>query len=165
MHLKMSSGKWRSLCLGLNVLIGMFDVLLWTLWYQMCSGRWLLWQSYKTVQVENPWGSFSVSGSYGDNYTCYRPIAQIPQCIRQVSHNAPSCNRNVHTFCYKMVHCGMWDWCNMGFVQQVYWSLVYQGPMNINWHLSRIFCVPAWSLTTGLYAYLMATAGWNIASE
>ena len=23
-------------------------------------------------------------------------------------------------FCYKMVHCGTWDWCIMGFVQQVY---------------------------------------------
>ena len=29
------------------------------------------------------------------------------------SHNAPVCNRNVHTrplFCYKMVHCGIWHW-------------------------------------------------------
>ena len=40
---------------------------------------------------------------------------------QNVSHNAPSCNRNVHTcsyFCYKMVHCGMWDWCILLFVQQ-----------------------------------------------
>ena len=22
-------------------------------------------------------------------------------------------------FCYKMVHCGIWDWCIVGFVQQV----------------------------------------------
>ena len=32
---------------------------------------------------------------------------------------------NVHMrayFCYKMMHCGIWDWCIMGFVQQVYWS-------------------------------------------
>ena len=37
---------------------------------------------------------------------------QIPQCIRWISHNAPFCNRNVHTcahFCYKMVHCGIWN--------------------------------------------------------
>ena len=27
-----------------------------------------------------------------------RPISQIPQCIRQISHNAPFCNRNVHTY-------------------------------------------------------------------
>ena len=45
--------------------------------------------------------------------------SQNPQCIRQISHNAPFCNRNMHMcayFCYKMVHCGTWDWCIMGFV-------------------------------------------------
>ena len=38
-------------------------------------------------------------------------------------HNASFCNRNVHKcahFCYKMLHCGTWDWCIVGFVQQVY---------------------------------------------
>ena len=25
-------------------------------------------------------------------------------------------------FCYKMVHCGISDWCIVGFVQQVYWN-------------------------------------------
>ena len=53
-----------------------------------------------------------------------RPKSQIEQCNRQISHNAPVCNRNVHTcahFCYKMVHCGIWDWCIMEFVQQVCW--------------------------------------------
>ena len=37
-----------------------------------------------------------------------RPISQIPQCTCPISHNAPFCNRYVHTcahFCYKMVHC------------------------------------------------------------
>ena len=46
-------------------------------------------------------------------------ISQIPQCIRQIYHNAPFCNRKVHTcahFCYKMVHCGLFVWCIMGFV-------------------------------------------------
>ena len=40
-----------------------------------------------------------------------RAISQIPQCIRQISHNAPFCNRNVHMcahFCYKL-----WDLCNI----------------------------------------------------
>ena len=34
-----------------------------------------------------------------------RPISQIPQCIRQISHKAPfhMCSH----FCYKMVHCGI----------------------------------------------------------
>ena len=47
--------------------------------------------------------------------------SKIP-CIRQISHNAPYCNRNVRTcaqYCYKMLHCGMWHQCVMGFVQRV----------------------------------------------
>ena len=35
------------------------------------------------------------------------------------SHYTPFCNRNVHIcvhFCYKMVHCGIWDWCIVGFL-------------------------------------------------
>ena len=35
-----------------------------------------------------------------------RPVSQIPLCIRQI--------------CYKKVHCVIWDWCIVGFVQQVY---------------------------------------------
>ena len=27
-------------------------------------------------------------------------------------------------FCFKMVHCGIWDWCILGFVQQVYWHSI-----------------------------------------
>ena len=34
-------------------------------------------------------------------------------------HNAPFCDRNVRTcahFCDKIVHCGIWDWCIVGFL-------------------------------------------------
>ena len=51
---------------------------------------------YKTVSYlynGNPY-----AGKISSIYTCNKPISQIPQCIRQISHNAPSCNRNVHTF-------------------------------------------------------------------
>ena len=37
-------------------------------------------------------------------------ISQIPQCIRQISHNAPSCNRNVHTCAYFVI-----TWCIVGY--------------------------------------------------
>ena len=50
-------------------------------------------------------------------------ISQIIQCIRQISHNAPLCNRNVHKcahFCYNVVPCGIWDWCIMAFVRWIY---------------------------------------------
>ena len=56
-----------------------------------------------------------------------RLVSQTPQyIIRQISLDAPFCNRNVHTyehFCYQMVHCGIWDWCIVGFVQQVCQSI------------------------------------------
>ena len=54
-----------------------------------------------------------------------RPIWHIPECIKQISHNAPFCDRNVHTcahFCYKMSHCEIWHRCILGFVRWVYWS-------------------------------------------
>ena len=41
-----------------------------------------------------------------------KPDAQIPQCIRPISHNASFCNRNVHMyahFCYKMMYCVIFD--------------------------------------------------------
>ena len=40
--------------------------------------------------------------------------SNIPQCT--------ICNRNVHLcahFCYKMVHCGIYAWCIVGFVRWV----------------------------------------------
>ena len=53
-----------------------------------------------------------------------RSISQTPQCIRQIFHNALFFfYRNMHTcahFCNKMVRCEIWDWCIVGFVQQVY---------------------------------------------
>ena len=47
------------------------------------------------------------------------PISQIPQCIRRVSHTIPFLHTRAY-YCYKEVHCGIWDWCIEGFVQQVY---------------------------------------------
>ena len=54
------------------------------------------------------------------------PISQIPQCTISISHNAPYCNRNVHTrrhFCYKMMHCRICYWCMVELVQQVYYKV------------------------------------------
>ena len=61
------------------------------------------------------------------NWTTWA-LSQILQCIRQIWHNAPFCNRNVHTcahFCYKMVHCGIWDCCIVEFVRYVYCIFMY----------------------------------------
>ena len=49
--------------------------------------------------------------------------SQIPECICAISHHATFCNRNVHRcahFCYKMMHCGIFVWCIVGFVRWVY---------------------------------------------
>ena len=38
------------------------------------------------------------------------------------------CSRNVHTcahFCFKMVHCGIWNWCTEGFMNLVYNAIMY----------------------------------------
>ena len=70
-----------------------------------------------------------------------RPISQIPKCIRQISHNALFCNRNMHRcahFCYKMVPCGIWDWCIVGFVWQVCCSNVKEFLLNIQLSASHI---------------------------
>ena len=50
-------------------------------------------------------------------------VPQIPWCTSPISHNAPCCSRNVRMcahFCYKMVHCGIFIWCIVGFVCWVY---------------------------------------------
>ena len=42
--------------------------------------------------------------------------------LEKISHNASFCNRNVHTcahFCYKRVHCGIWNWCIMGSSEEI----------------------------------------------
>ena len=73
------------------------------------GGRW--WTDY-CGKLDN---------NYNKAYN--REISQIPQCIKQLFHNAPLCNRNVHTcahFCYKVVHCGVWDCCIVGLLQQIY---------------------------------------------
>ena len=48
------------------------------------------------------------------------PISQIPQCIKYptMHHFVTEMCTHAH-FCYKMLHCGIWDWCIVGFVQQV----------------------------------------------
>ena len=66
-----------------------------------------------------------------------RPISQIPQCIRLISHNAPFCNRNVHTCahcCNRIVHCGIWNWCIVGSVREVYWHIYSSSGFMVSMH-------------------------------
>ena len=106
------------------------------------DGRVTLYQvhqeysSFSTIMVEVH-GSDSLSKNQNHEllpFLCWnwnipdklgiRPVTQIPQCTSPISHNAPFCNRNVHTcahFCHKMVHYGIFVWCIVGFVRWVYW--------------------------------------------
>ena len=74
------------------------------------------------------------------------PVAQIPQCTSPISNNASSCNRNVHMcahFCYKMVHCGIWDQCIVGLVcvhiSVTKWCIVGYG-IGALWDMGLVHC-------------------------
>ena len=82
-----------------------------------------------------------------------RPVSQIRQSIGQISHNAFCC-RHVH-ISLQMKHYGIWNWCIVGFVQQVYYMTTRQatGHRARNWIMfacvsrenSNGFCSLSWS--------------------
>ena len=88
--------------------------------YKMCilCLQWCLLKVINSNHVSDVW----VSRSNGN-----RSISQIPQWIFQMSHNAPFCNRKMHTRIFvlqndalwnmELVHCG-----RLFFEQEVYWN-------------------------------------------
>ena len=72
-------------------------------------------------------------------------FTNIPQCT--------ICNRNVHTcahfwnvhtcahFCYRMVHCGIYDWCIVGFAQQLEFMGCTHYHVIIDRGITRSHCV------------------------
>ena len=57
-----------------------------------------------------------------------RPISQILKYIRQISQNAPFCDRKVQTcahFCYIMVQYRLWDRCIVGCGERIYYSEMF----------------------------------------
>ena len=67
-------------------------------------------------------------------------LSQISQRTRQISHNASFCNRNLHTckrFWYRVVHCGIWGRCIVGFIRWIDCSHIN----NVNVHTSFHLCV------------------------
>ena len=65
----------------------------------------------------------------------------------QLSHNALFCNRNVHTcahFCYKMVYCGIWNSCMVGFwrwfIDIVYPEYSGLSTRGDTWYRHFLFC-------------------------
>ena len=44
-----------------------------------------------------------------------KTVAQFPKCTSTRFHNQPL--HKMYTFSYKTEHCGIWDWCIVGFVR------------------------------------------------
>ena len=82
-----------------------------------------------------------------------RPISQMPQSICPISCNAPF-RKEMCTFLFWMVHCGIWDMCIVGFV-----NLVYCRPGNEHLHLhlsilhSKKSSTLTWLLFTALFTH------------
>ena len=93
---------------------------------------------------------------YRSHYvTANRPISEIPQCIRQLSHNVPFCNRNMHTcahFCYKMMHCGVFVLGTAGFLKWFYYDMI----LLTSWQLQK--CAIIW---TNAGIWLIGSLGTN----
>ena len=71
------------------------------------------------IPVSNRGGPFvyDFSLSIGDQIISFKLTCRANSTI---SHNAPLCNRNVHMrahFCHKVVPCGIFVWCIVGFVR------------------------------------------------
>ena len=91
--------------------------------FYLCCG-------YIPILVEFTWSIYSYLSecftprTFGHSQArCQQAHLKFSEYIRQISHNAPFCNRNVQTcahFCYKMVHCEIWNWRTVEFVQKVY---------------------------------------------
>ena len=68
------------------------------------------------------------------------PVAPIPHCTSPRSHNSPFRDRNVHMyghFCYKMVQCGVFVWCIVGFMRWVcFWESIFRSDAACEWGIS-----------------------------
>ena len=144
MHLKMSSGNWRPSCPGPNVLICLNGtlhdhVMTWrrSQHYQPFARRIRRSPLDSSNKGPVPW-SFHVLYEEVVQQTIEFPVIEdamtsiwhqckdntktrliFPSHKPTIYHNATFCNRNVHIcppFCYKMVHCGVYDKCIVGFV-------------------------------------------------
>ena len=95
-----------------------FDVLKLHLHYSW--NTWLQWIGPRQLQDKmtyiEVWGFV---GSYIKGLKlCDTLLAQIPQCMRPITHNGPFHNRNAHvcTFLLQMVHRAIWHRCIVGFL-------------------------------------------------
>ena len=82
----------------------------------------IIWVSWAHLGLVPACVSQSITARFTTNVWINRSISHLPQCIRQITHNASYGNSNVH-ICYKMVNCGIWDWGIVRFVQKAFWFI------------------------------------------
>ena len=77
-------------------------------------------------------------------------ISQIPLCIRQISHNAPLCNRNVHVCTFLLQKGALWDMgpvhhgiCEIGLFIAKYHTAV-KHYYHIIWCIVTHLSIPFW---------------------
>ena len=86
-------------------------------WLHRKLSKWQL-SVQSVIKISSKWQHFRFSE---DNSPNNRPSSQIPQCIRQISHNAPFCNRNVHI--------SVSSWCIVGYGTGALWELFVKRSM------------------------------------
>ena len=94
--------------------------------------------------------------SFTTSCCLHETISQIPQCIRQISHNAPFCSRNVHTGTFLQQNAVLWDMgpMHLAFVKQIYSynKYTYTKPTaetymshNLLAYIYMVIMIPPWS--------------------
>ena len=134
MLLKISSAKWQPFCPGGYELaparwqvITCIDVDLLTI--SSLKKQWNLNQNSTIITQEKAFENVVYKRWPFFHAAINRPISQIPQCIKQLSHNAPFCN---------IVHISVTKWYIVGYGTDALWDLW-------DWLLmERVF---PWSLT------------------
>ena len=123
--------------------------------------RWKLWP---WISVR-PTPLISVTNAHlllvftGDLCYAVDPSPKPNNALRQISHHTQFCSRNVHMcahFCYKIVHCGIWDRCIAEFEQHVNWCK-FSNKYTEMGHLRLFNVKTAWNL------YIIKI--WNILSK
>ena len=107
-----------------------FKLVLWIIasaypvnWY-LVNATETLWGYYFCMKETRE----HVSGTLAAGYIPINPSHKSHNApASSISHIAPFCNRNVHMcahFCYKIVHCGIFAQCIVGFVRLVYYERI-----------------------------------------
>ena len=119
MLLKISSAKWQPFCPGGDELaparwqvITCINVDLLTT--SSLEKQWNLNQNSTIITQEKAFENVVYKRWPFFHAAINRPISQIPQCIKQLSHNAPFCN---------IVHISVTKWCIVGYGTDALWDL------------------------------------------